>query len=201
LPPQWRDPRISLLPVFARHSGAAPPQVVILAQPESPYWPLPLPLLLLLPLFVLRCHPERSFSQSYREKRSRRTPIPLAPPRPLAPFSHKSPAPACSLFVIPQRSGEICFCSRRCSFTAVACSRRCPSPEGHAFTRAINRPPFYVLASSIAPAIEDAKNNSLKKNSKSPCQVPRSQKIPLTPAPSTTSPIKKLGMVVSLHPV
>ena len=90
LPPQWRDPRISLLPVFARHSGAAPPRVVILAQPESPYWPLPLPLLLLLPLFVLRCHPERSFSQSYREKRSRRTPIPLAPPRPstLSPQKH-----------------------------------------------------------------------------------------------------------------
>jgi len=45
------------------------------------------------------------------------------------------------------------------------------SPEGHAyrgprravvarwgdFTRAVSRPPFYVFASSIAPAIEDAK--------------------------------------------
>jgi hypothetical protein len=45
LPPQWRDTRISLLLlyVFARHSGTAPTRVVILAQPESPYWPLHLP--------------------------------------------------------------------------------------------------------------------------------------------------------------
>jgi hypothetical protein len=31
LPPQWRDPRISLLPVFARHSGAARISVLALA--------------------------------------------------------------------------------------------------------------------------------------------------------------------------
>ena len=53
-----------------RHSGAAPMRVVILAQPESPYWPLPLP----LPLPLLACHSERS-------EESPHWPLPLPVPR------------------------------------------------------------------------------------------------------------------------
>jgi hypothetical protein len=48
------------------------------------------------------CHPERVF-------RARRTPTKPASPQPPVPFSQSTPAVACSLFVIPQRSGGICF--------------------------------------------------------------------------------------------
>ena len=72
---------------------------------------------------------------------------------------------ACSLFVIPQRSG-ICFCSRHCLFSTLPVLRLCLvlsegaggySPGPFLVPLLPYRAPLYVFASLIAPAIEDAK--------------------------------------------
>ena len=99
-----------------RHSGAAlyassfwrsPLRIVILAQPESPYWPLPLPLPVLLRTPPPSSRPEAAYFAAAVE----------GPPH----FAFVL-AVACScrhsaalLFVIPQRSEGICFCLCRCS--------------------------------------------------------------------------------------
>ena len=103
---------------------AQPPRVVILAQPESPYWPLPLSVLAVArsffcpshpplfaipqpiclsfrsaaeesasalavacssPLFVLRCHPERSLARTLRQTQSKAPDTARTPPT-LHPF-------------------------------------------------------------------------------------------------------------------
>jgi len=103
---------------------------------------------------------------------------------------------ACSLFVIPQRSG-ICFCSRHCLFSTLPVLRLClvlsegaggysPGPflvpllpEGHAFTRAVSSPPLRLCVLDRA-SDRGRENNPLKNPSKSACQAPRRQKILLT---------------------
>jgi hypothetical protein len=78
-------------PPTSRHSERSPKRVVILSAAKNPRICLCRCLFLLSSDPPINCHPERSLSQSHRERRSRRTPIQLAPPQPSTPFSLKSP--------------------------------------------------------------------------------------------------------------
>jgi len=135
-----------------RHSGAAlyassfwrsPLRIVILAQPESPYWPLPLPLPVLLRTPPPSSRPEAAyFAAAVEGPPHFAFALAVACPslaQPITPSSRPEAAyfaaavegpphfafvlaVACScrhsaalLFVIPQRSEGICFCLCRCS--------------------------------------------------------------------------------------
>ena len=103
----WDLRRCLFLFVIPQRSGVEGPPHVFLS-------------LCVLAVVGFRRHPERSLARSCA-RRSRRTPTKPTPPQPLVPFSHRTPAVACTfLFVIPQRSGGICFC--RCLFLLVILS-------------------------------------------------------------------------------